>query len=102
MVGAYDVIHVGLLVTVVEKDNPLPVLNNLMRMLSMLLRYARTMIRDIRANLTIEPGGYLQWDEADLGGLHREATSPAVASTNCDALYDRIDSIFRRNGETYR
>ena len=101
MVDKYDVIHVGLLVTVVEKDNPLPVLSNLLRMLSMPLRALAPWHGMFGLILAIEPGGYLQWDEADLGGLHRETTGPAVASTNCDELYGRLDNIFRRNGETY-
>ena len=32
--GKYDVVHVGLLVLVVEKDDPRPLLNNLLLLLS--------------------------------------------------------------------
>lgn len=38
LVGKYDVVHVGLIVLVIEKDNPLPVLDNLLALLSTYLR----------------------------------------------------------------
>ena len=34
--GVYDVVHVGLVVLVVENDNPLPLLDNLLSLLSMI------------------------------------------------------------------
>ncbi len=35
LVGKYDIVHVGLIVMVVRNENPTPVLNNLMALLSM-------------------------------------------------------------------
>lgn len=40
MIGKYDIVHVGLLVTVVQKD-PTSLLQNLLRMLSTLRRISR-------------------------------------------------------------
>ena len=35
--GMYDVVHVGLIVLVIERDDPVPVLNNLFTLLSMFI-----------------------------------------------------------------
>ena len=37
LVGKYDIVHVGLIVMVVRNENPTPVLNNLMALLSLSL-----------------------------------------------------------------
>ena len=39
LVGKYDVVHVGLIVMVVRNENPTPVLNNLMTLLSIRLSF---------------------------------------------------------------
>ena len=45
--GKYDVVHVGLIVLVVERDDPIPVLNNLLALLSMLLLAICTAFREL-------------------------------------------------------
>ena len=36
LVGKYDVVHIGLVVMLVENENPVPLLNNVLKMLSTL------------------------------------------------------------------
>ncbi|KAL8704725.1 MAG: hypothetical protein Q9225_008069, partial [Loekoesia sp. 1 TL-2023] len=80
LVEKYDVVHVGLLVLAVGND-PMPLLRNLSRML--------------------KPGGYLHWDEADLGGLYRTTVDPSVSKRNLDALYDLVDERFNPAGFSF-
>ncbi|KAL8737026.1 MAG: hypothetical protein Q9181_002090 [Wetmoreana brouardii] len=46
LLGCYDVVHTRLLFTVVQHEDPRPIIRNLIRLL--------------------KPGGYLQWDELDV------------------------------------
>lgn len=41
LVGKYDVVHIGLLVMIIKNENPVPLLNNVMAMLSTLLSVPR-------------------------------------------------------------
>ncbi|KAI4098050.1 MAG: hypothetical protein LQ339_006618 [Xanthoria mediterranea] len=75
LVENYDVVHIGLLVLVVG-DNPLPLLRNVIRML--------------------KPNGYIQWDEADLGGLFRTTSTPTTSKDSLEELYDLVDKRFNR------
>ncbi|KAL9601035.1 MAG: hypothetical protein Q9179_002996 [Wetmoreana sp. 5 TL-2023] len=46
----------------------------------------------------LKPGGYLQWDEADLGGLHRRTPNPSASKRSLDALYELVDERFNPAG----
>ncbi|KAL8776594.1 MAG: hypothetical protein Q9213_008210 [Squamulea squamosa] len=71
--GQYDVVHVGLLVLVVEKGDPLPVLDSLLALL--------------------KPGGYLQWDDADYGGSYVQSPQPNVSSVAMQELRDKAHAL---------
>ena len=49
-----------------------------------------------------EPGGYLQWDEADLGGLSRETVNSSVSKDKLDELYQLMEQRFNPKGLSYR
>ena len=104
LVEKYDVIHLGLLV-LVAGDNPTNLLNNAVKMLSTYL--------DLRLNSCLEniskttdyseePGGYLQWDEADLGGLKRETVNSSASKDKLDELYQLMEQRFNPKGLSYR
>lgn len=48
----------------------------------------------VQLTLFIEPGGYLQWDEADLGGLHRLSPNPSTSHVRTDQLYAKVEERF--------
>ena len=87
LLGKYDIVHVGLVVLVVEYDNPLPVLDNLLSLLS-----ASTVPSLLfHANLpTSEPGGYVQWDEADFGGLIVNSPNPKIPCAALEEVRKRV------------
>ena len=49
-----------------------------------------------------EPGGYLQWDEADLGGLYRSSPNLDVSHANLDKIYDLIEDKLNPDNATFR
>lgn len=49
LVGVFDVVHVRAFTAVIKNNNPTPLAANAIKML--------------------KPGGYLQWDELDMGSL---------------------------------
>ncbi|KAL8787997.1 MAG: hypothetical protein Q9213_001889 [Squamulea squamosa] len=81
LVEKYDVIHIGLLV-LVARDDPKPLLKNVLSML--------------------KPGGYLQWDEADLGGLYRSTTGPSASKASLDALFKMAEERFNLANISFR
>ncbi|KAL9031755.1 MAG: hypothetical protein Q9196_000232 [Gyalolechia fulgens] len=98
LVSTYDVIHAGLVV-LVAGDDPVPLLRNLIKMLSTRLLSSSLSSVTVRK---YEPGGYLQWDEADLGGLHRKTINPSVSKRSLDGLYELVDERFLPAGFTFR
>ncbi|MDI1490453.1 MAG: hypothetical protein OHK93_001656 [Ramalina farinacea] len=68
--GKFDIVHVGLVVLVVENGNPSALLENLLTML--------------------KPNGFLQWDEADFGGLSVESPSDCVPHVGLSELRDKV------------
>lgn len=70
LIGKYDIVHIGLFVSIVQDDDPLPLLDNLLLML--------------------KPGGYLQWDEGDLGGLYRLSPNPSISHASIDKIRAKI------------
>lgn len=89
-IGRYDVVHLRHFVCVVAGNDPMPLLKNLIKMLSewALGSHSRdnrvTACVDVIADLDIvEPGGWLQWDEWDT--LNRNFTV-ANADVPTDAI----------------
>ncbi|RAK95951.1 class I SAM-dependent methyltransferase [Aspergillus ibericus CBS 121593] len=68
--GQYDIVHVGLVVLVVENDDPTTVLENLLALL--------------------KPGGYLQWDESDFGGLETSSPDASIPHEALDEVKQRV------------
>ena len=80
MVGAYDVVHVRLLVLVVENGDPRSILRNLIKLL--------------------RPGGYLQWDELDHPGTHVKSVDDCVLTSALRELVALNYSQGRNNWTT--
>ncbi|KAL8917659.1 MAG: hypothetical protein Q9172_005740 [Xanthocarpia lactea] len=78
--GKYDVVHVGLLVFVVDKDDPVPILDNLLALL--------------------KPGGYLQWDEADYAGSHVKIPESSVPYAALQELKDTLQNLLKATKES--
>ena len=75
MLACYDVVHTRLIFTVVEKEDPRPIIRNLLRML--------------------KPGGYLQWDELD---VEHSFLLRADAGAEAPAM-DQMLSILTQRGK---
>ncbi|KUI59769.1 hypothetical protein VP1G_07000 [Cytospora mali] len=78
LLGRYDIVHVGLVVLLVSGGDPSILVNNLLSLL--------------------KPGGYLQWNEADIEHLPRIPAADDVPRTNCDELYTKIYAAVGRTG----
>ena len=66
MIGAFDVVHVRLLILVVQKTDPANILRNLLRML--------------------KPGGYLQWDDLNYPDTHVKASDSSMQTPALNEL----------------
>ncbi|XTI95487.1 hypothetical protein V2W45_1474468 [Cenococcum geophilum] len=73
LVGVFDVVHVRAFTAVIKNNNPTPLAANAIKML--------------------KPGGYLQWDELDMGSLM--ANSISVKETM--SAFTRLDKIFQEH-----
>ncbi|KAL8722511.1 MAG: hypothetical protein Q9225_001027 [Loekoesia sp. 1 TL-2023] len=105
--GQYTVVHVGLLVLVVQQDNPLPILENLLTLLSTCLHppcqslsffgypAPAPHLRSDTFLIPLEPGGYLQWDEADFGGLYVNSPHPDISCAALGELKVKVHSLLQ-------
>jgi hypothetical protein len=68
-VGRYDLVHARFLLGLVKSNDPIPLLQTLLKLLSKYQHASRSNIRILNdRNLTnAEPNGYLQWNEVDWG-----------------------------------
>ncbi|RAL12413.1 class I SAM-dependent methyltransferase [Aspergillus homomorphus CBS 101889] len=66
LVKKFDVIHLRLLILVVEKSDPSPIVRKVARML--------------------KPGGWIQWDDYNYQGTHVVKTNPALKTPALDRL----------------
>ena len=98
--GKYDVVHVRLFLTVVRNDDPGPILENMLRMLSQsCCRSSSTLLMLFLP----EPGGYLQWSEPDLATESVECARPGIKNDDLQCLVDwarRVASRFVQHGMT--
>ncbi|CAD6582664.1 MAG: hypothetical protein ASARMPREDX12_000999 [Alectoria sarmentosa] len=82
LIGKYDVVHIGLLVMIIKNENPVPLLKNVMAML--------------------KPGGYVQWDEMDVGSLNPSFPDKSRPCPHYDALHTQSTAFFDARNLTYR
>ena len=78
LVGYYDVVHVARIGLHVQHENPKPLIQNFMKMLSKSRRWRGVGEFIAKRQLThmtnsLEPGGFLQWEELDIAS--RRVTS---------------------------
>ncbi|KAI9645959.1 hypothetical protein NHQ30_005396 [Ciborinia camelliae] len=71
--GRFDVVHTGYLCLVVEKGDPFPILDNLLALL--------------------KPGGYIQWDDGDFGGVFSQSTDLGLSHSAMDELKNQAHSL---------
>lgn len=76
--GRYDVVHIGLAALAVPDGDPSALLDNALAM--------------------CKPGGYIQWNEADVARLPRVAAAPDVPRDSFDAFYDGISAAVASSG----
>ena len=81
-VGRYDLVHARFLLGLVKNNDPIPLLQNLMKLLSKSQHLSQPIHERSKPNQTnlTEPNGYLQWNEVDWGsdiyiGLEETNTS---------------------------
>ena len=85
MVEQYDVVHVGIVMFLIANNDPLPILSNMIKLLSTLpVQSSRMSDSDPRT----EPGGCLQWDELDWASKRIIQADPSIPSDNTRALLD--------------
>jgi len=73
MLGAYDVVHIRLIFTIVANDDPGVVIRNLVKLL--------------------KPGGWLQWDELDVGASYLLRITPAIEAPTMDEVVVKLRRI---------
>ena len=90
--GKYDIVHVRLFLTVVKKNDPLPILKNLMDMLSGYPFICTESVAyhhaDFSLSSRIEPGGYLQWSEHNLATITVESIKPGMKTSSIQYLVE--------------
>jgi hypothetical protein len=95
-VGYFDVVHVRLITVVIKNNDPRPVLANLTKLLSRLITrwlpyamYLNVSNVVLFFAISLEPGGYLQWDEVDTIGCSIQ-TVPGVSAENLEKLFSQL------------
>ncbi|KAI1325844.1 S-adenosyl-L-methionine-dependent methyltransferase [Xylariaceae sp. FL0255] len=77
LIGAYDIVHVRALVTVIYNANTTPLLSNILAML--------------------KPGGWLQWEEIRVDFIAEPAT-PDLPTSACDTLIGFVSASLKARG----
>lgn len=105
LVGAFDVAHIRMMVSIVQGGDPGPILAKAMTMLSE--RSSRsipshtlysTLVLWLMLRNHQEPGGYLQWDEFDLNSREAIAPRPRLSVTYTDEVQLLAERIWARRG----
>ena len=122
LVGKYDVVHIGLLVMIIKNENPGPLMQNVIKMLSEspmghnnrssasfswefafnLSFILRMLIKASIGRHRAEPGGYLQWDEVDVGSLNASFPDKNRPCPAYDELHNASQEWFTNHGVTYK
>ncbi|KAJ5371869.1 hypothetical protein N7517_003875 [Penicillium concentricum] len=74
LVGTYDIVHLRLLILVVQNSDPVPIIQNVARLL--------------------KPGGYIQWDDLNYPDTHVAKADPELATP----AFDRLLKFVYSNG----
>ena len=114
LIGAYDIVHVGLFVMMIRNENPVPFLENVKLLLSKPAHFLATFQHVIvplryispynmmRLTQLVEPGGYLQWDEVDVDSLRATPANPSIPRSNWDKWHAKSTALFAKRGITYK
>ena len=109
MVERYDVVHVRAFGVVIKYSNPMPLLKNLVSMLSrnilcfdeeqplLVWLHIHSLITYI-----IEPGGYLQWDEFDCATFHAHAPTYHTEKKHCEELLRMWQSFAQKTNLDFK
>lgn len=65
LIGKYDIVHIQLFHLAVHNNNPTPIIQNLLKLLSKNTPCRYSNFKRMVANDTIEPGGWVSWGEID-------------------------------------
>ena len=83
-IANFDLIHVRAFAVVIKGGNVNPLLQNLVRMLSM---FSLQLLPPLWLRTTlVEPGGYLQWDEFDLTSYAAHSPAANVSKHSSDHI----------------
>lgn len=114
LVGKYDIVHIGLVVMLIKGENPVPLLKNVMAMLSTLLLACFTTVSNPFTSLLpysaqpfansdeLEPGGCVQWDEQDVGSLNACFPDKIRPCPHYDAIHTQSKVFFETRHVTYK
>ncbi|MCJ1383156.1 hypothetical protein MMC17_006269 [Xylographa soralifera] len=83
IIGKHDVVHLRLFTVLLKHNDPVPLLRNLVRMLSL-------DIANLLLNGCVKPGGYVQWDEHDHVSQTVVTADPSIDSSTVCALLDFV------------
>ena len=101
LVGKYDIVHLRLFIVLIKHNDPVPLLRNLISMLSKdsygltgliyaFLAWLFLGIADLLVMYNIEPGGYIQWDEHDHVSQKVVTADPAADPKSVHALLEFV------------
>ena len=99
LVGKYDVIHIRCFACIVKNNDPGPLLENLIRMLStppLYICIPPLVVKSSQHQQHTEPGGHLQWDEYHNSTVTAHDTSVSRAAT--DELSGRFRDFRLKSG----
>jgi hypothetical protein len=90
-VGRYDLVHARFLLGLVKNNDPVPLLRNLLKLLSKSQHPSQSIPQRSNPNQTnpTEPNGYLQWNEVDWGSdiyIGLEETNTPLESSGLHRL----------------
>ncbi|KAJ5779110.1 hypothetical protein N7457_006830 [Penicillium paradoxum] len=77
LLGKYDIVHLRLLILVVQNSDPVPIIQNVTRLL--------------------KPGGYIQWDDLNYPDTYVAKADPKMATPAFDRLLQFVYSNGRHN-----
>ena len=107
LVERFDVVHIRTFATIVKDSDPMPLLKNLVRMLSRvspLIVSRRSSDNCLYADdvkSRVEPGGFLQWDELDCATFSAHAPNKATEKKHCEELVKTFELVYKKQGIEY-
>ncbi|KAL9119521.1 MAG: hypothetical protein Q9187_003926 [Circinaria calcarea] len=98
LLGKYDIVHLRLLLIVVNNNDPMPILRHCLKLLSECLSAEVTYSGQDLTVQKLEPGGYLQWDEADLYSQEVIPATDTASTENLRKWVPDLPDTFRKHG----